>query len=81
MFDNSPSMGYNDTHTNDINERLVDNYLSRPHIVKMDEQRPLNDPDCEHSLVKDDDDAIEETQAWICQKCGVGMITKNKNTT
>ena len=49
---------------------------SNVEIVKMDEQEPINDPNCEHLLAKDDSDRIGNTVAWMCTKpkCGFGQF-------
>jgi hypothetical protein len=81
----SEEMSYNTT--NDLNEAIVDNILMRPQIVKMDEQRPINDTKCKHeNLVADLDDTIGDAVYHGCAnyKCGVGFYilpAKNKNIT
>ncbi len=42
-------------------------------VVDMSKREPLNDPQCKHFFVKDDD-TIGRTQAWICRKCKRGTF-------
>jgi hypothetical protein len=67
------NLGYNE----DTNDEHV--------VVKMDEQRPLNDTECKHeTLIPDPDDTIGEAVYHGCSnyKCGVGFyIPLNKNIT
>lgn len=75
--DFSSSMSYNDS--NDVYDRVADNILSRPAIVKMDEQVPIHDNKCTHEqLVPDEDDRIGEAVYHGCAnpKCGVGFYIK-----
>ena len=73
--DNAPQVGYNE-----VNDDNVE-------IVKMDEQRPVNDTDCRHdNLVPDKNDTLGDAVYHGCgnHKCGVGFYilpTKNKNIT
>lgn len=70
-----------------INEAVVEHYLNQPHVVKMDEQKPINDTDCRHeTLVADPTDTIGEAIFHACanNKCGVGFYihpTENKKLT
>ena len=42
-------------------------------VIKLDELTPINDPDCKHYFVKDEDE-IGEYQAWICRSCSRGAF-------
>ena len=42
-------------------------------VVNMAKREPLNDPDCKHFFVKDDD-TIGNSQAWICRGCKRGTF-------
>ena len=42
-------------------------------VVDMSKREPLNDPDCKHFFIKDDD-TIGNTQAWICRRCKRGTF-------
>lgn len=42
-------------------------------VVDMSKREPLNDPDCKHFFIKDDD-TIGDTQAWICRRCKRGTF-------
>lgn len=66
MLDNSTDNGYNPQ----IDDNNVD------FVVKMDEQAPINDPNCEHLLAKDETDRIGNTVAWMCVQpnCGFGQF-------
>jgi hypothetical protein len=62
--DNSNQVGYNVTNDENVE------------IVKMDEQRPINDTDCRHeTLVPDPEDTIGDAVYHGCinRKCGVGF--------
>ena len=53
-------------------------------VVKMDEQRPVNDTECKHEeFVVDPTDTIGEAIYHGCTnpKCGLGFYIKNKNLT
>lgn len=73
--DKSSEIRYNDT--NDLND----------FVVKMDEQRPVNDTECKHdTLIPDPTDSIGTAVYHGCAnyKCGVGFYiqpAKNKNIT
>ena len=69
-------IGYNVSNTYDDYDAIVDHYLNRPEIVKMDEQRPINDPTCEHVYALDPTDRIGNSVAWMCvkDKCGRGAF-------
>jgi hypothetical protein len=41
-------------------------------IFELDNATPINNPDCEHHFVKDDD-MIGDYQSWICQSCKRGV--------
>ena len=34
--------------SNDVNDAVVEHYLNQPVIVKMDEQKSVNDTSCQH---------------------------------
>lgn len=73
-IDSSPVNGYN-TGLDDTNG---------VEIVKMDEQRPINDTECEHKeFVIDPKDRIGEAVYHGCTnpRCGLGFYQKNKNIT
>lgn len=59
-----PDMGYNSNNDDNVE------------IVKMDEQSAINDPNCEHELVKDPTDRIGNCVAYMCVKpmCGYGQF-------
>lgn len=83
--DLSGGVGYNEG--NDIYDAVADHYLNQPHVVKMDEQKAINDTDCRHeTLVADPTDTIGEAIYHACanNKCGVGFYihpTENKKLT
>ena len=62
-IDNNLPISDNDNHNADDadNER----------VFELENAKPINDPDCLHYFVKDDD-KIGEYQGWICQKCKRG---------
>lgn len=64
--DNTPTIGYNEP--NDANEV----------VIKMDEQVPINDPECQHELVADPEDTLGDAVYHGCikPKCGVGFYIK-----
>ena len=84
--DNGQGLSYN-VNQDAINEAVVEHYLNQPHVVKMDEQKPINDTDCRHeTLVADPTDTIGEAIFHACanKKCGVGFYihpTENKKLT
>lgn len=60
---------------NDVNA-VVEHYLTQPQVVKMDEQRPVNDTGCKHeTLIPDPDDRIGDAIYHGCAnyKCGLGF--------
>lgn len=78
--DFSPSMGYN-YNQDELYDRIAENYLSAPQIIKMNEQRPLGDKRCKHKkLVADPDDSIGEAIYHGCAnpKCSVGFYIRQK---
>lgn len=83
--DLSSGLSYNEG--NDIYDAVADHYLNQPHLVKMDEQKPINDTDCRHeTLVADPTDKIGKAIYHSCanHKCGVGFYiqpTENKKLT
>jgi transposase-like protein len=42
-------------------------------VFKMDNVEPINDPNCKHFFVEDDD-SIGDTQSWICKHCKRGVF-------
>lgn len=77
FLDKAHPIGYNDS--NAKYEGIVDDYLLRPQIVKMDEQEAINDPSCRHEiLVPDPDDTIGEAIYHGCnnRKCGQGFYIR-----
>jgi len=42
----------------------------------MDEQSPINDPNCKHSFVMDPTDSIGEAVSYMCsnRNCGIGYF-------
>lgn len=50
-------------------------------VIDMAKREPLNDPNCEHFFIKDED-TIGNSQAWICRKCKRGtFIPKHMSIT
>lgn len=72
-LDNYAILGDN-VGTNDVHAAVANHYLTAPHVIKMDEQTPLNDPECIHFLVEDRADTLGDFTAWICTKCGLGTF-------
>ncbi|UOF78010.1 hypothetical protein [Caudoviricetes sp.] len=80
MFDMEEPLLYN-TSQDVINDAVVEHYLNQPQIVKMDEQKPVNDTKCQHeTLVPDPDDRIGDAIYYGCanQKCGRGFYLREK---
>jgi len=50
-----------------------DKYNVQNVVVRRDEMTRLNDPDCDHSIVKDSE-TIGDYQAWKCTKCHKGRF-------
>jgi hypothetical protein len=65
QFDNYYISGNNDAY----NAQNEDNVL----VIKQEDLKQLNDPNCEHDLQPDDDE-IGDTRAWMCSKCGRGVF-------
>lgn len=42
-------------------------------VVDMSKREALNDPDCKHYFIKDED-TISNNQAWICRRCKRGTF-------
>jgi hypothetical protein len=81
VFDNAQQVGYNESNTHDAYDAVADHYLNQPHIVKMDEQSPLNDTDCKHeTLIPDLEDTLGDAVYHGCAnyKCGVGFYIQPK---
>lgn len=66
-----------------MNENSLDNGVTSGYnngqddeyeIVDMAKKTPLNDPDCQHSLVVDHSDRMGDYVAYVCSKCGVGSF-------
>lgn len=66
-FDTAPLTG-------DNNDR--DDKNEKDEVIKLDELTPINDPNCKHFFVKDQDELAEENkmQAWICKRCKRGTF-------
>ncbi len=74
LLDNSYIIS--DNVSNDVHGSVVDSYLNRLEVVKMDEQKPINDTDCKHEkFVPDPNDTIGEAIYHGCAnpKCGIGF--------
>lgn len=73
------ALGYNQDNAINV---VAENYLTKPQIVKMDEQKPIHDTECKHeTLVADPDDTLGDAVYHGCAnyKCGVGFyIQKQK---
>lgn len=41
-------------------------------VIKLDEIKRINDPDCEHEFKEEPDDEFDGYTAWTCRKCGRG---------
>lgn len=77
-LDVSQGMGYNVG--NELYEAVADNILSRPQIIKLEEQKPLYER-CNHEqLVANPDDVIGDAIYHGCSnpKCGVGFYIRQK---
>ena len=78
---------YNTQSDDVIYDAVAEHYLNQPYIVKMDEQKPLNDTKCKHeTLVSHPTDTIGDAVFHGCanKKCGVGFYihpTENKKLT
>lgn len=42
-------------------------------VVRREDLKPLNDPNCEHDFVLDGE-VIGTTRAWVCSKCHRGTF-------
>jgi hypothetical protein len=42
-------------------------------VIRREDLKPLNDPNCEHSFVLDGE-VIGDTRAWVCSKCHRGTF-------
>jgi hypothetical protein len=78
--DNRSLSGYNKDNLNDEYARIagIDQHTE---IVKMDEQKPINDTECRHPiLIPDPDDTIEDAVYHGCSnvKCGVGFYIRKQ---
>lgn len=40
-------------------------------VIRLDNATPINDPDCKHFFIKDEDE-IGDSVAWICKSCKRG---------
>ena len=56
-----------DNTTIDVNN---DNY----EVFKMDGVKPLNDPECKHFFVEENQEEIEGFTAWVCIHCKRGKF-------
>lgn len=64
QIDNSPNNSENEANVNNDKNEIV---------IRLDEQAPLNDPDCKHKFSLDGD-TIGDTRAWKCEKCHRGIF-------
>lgn len=79
MLDNSQQVGYNSTQLNDAYADVAGVDAST-HIVKLDEQKPVNDTECKHeTLIPDPEDTIGDAIYHGCanHKCGIGFYIKS----
>lgn len=78
--DNGSLSGYNTS--NDIDElAAIAGIQDHTQIVKMDEQKPINDTECRHeTLIPDPTDTIGDAVYHGCAnyKCGVGFYIKTQ---
>lgn len=84
--DLSSGLSYNEG--NDIYDAVAEHYLNQPLLVKMDEQKAINDTACRHeTLVADPEDKLDNGAIYhgcVNAKCGVGFYiqpTENKKLT
>ncbi len=42
-------------------------------VIRREDSKPLNDPNCDHNLEPDDDE-IGDSRAWVCSKCHRGVF-------
>lgn len=63
QFDNPKPMS--DTNVNNVEKNEL--------VIRREDLKPLNDPNCEHSFVLDGE-LIGDTRAWICSKCHRGTF-------
>lgn len=57
-------------------DTLSDNDDNDFEVIRMDEQAPLNNPNCDHKFEIDWTDQIGETYAHMCvnRNCGIGYF-------
>lgn len=51
-------------------------------VIKQEELTPINNPECKHYFIKDNDELAEENnmQSWICKKCKRGTFLPKDKT-
>lgn len=54
---------------------ISDNETNNEHdvVIRLEDIKPLNDPNCAHHFVKDSDE-IGDKVAWVCTRCGRGTF-------
>lgn len=76
--DNSQETSYN-INQDAIYDAVAGNYQIRVDVVKLDEQKPINDTSCQHKeLVPDPEDTIGDSVMYMCTnpQCGVGFYVR-----
>lgn len=60
--------------TSDNNNR--DEKNENDEVIRLNELTPLNDPNCKHYFVKDNDELAKKNamQSWICRECRRGTF-------
>lgn len=57
------------------NDDNVGNHESNVEVIKREDLKRMNDPNCKHeNIVRDDSDTIGDNVAWGCQDCGLGTF-------
>lgn len=60
----------------------IDDKNEKHEVIELNELTPINNPECTHYFVKDNDELAEENnmQSWICQKCKRGTFMPKGTT-
>jgi len=76
-MDNQPNLDFNADKSDTLGNN--DNPDDKNIVIRLDELEPLNDKDCDHKFVRDDDE-IGDYRAWSCVKCHRGVFLPKQVT-
>lgn len=69
----SKDKGFDGYYIKSDNGNNVDNDAN-VEVIRKEDLKRINDPDCVHQLERDDSDVLGDQVAWVCRKCGRGTF-------